>query len=147
MTKDCLHKYVGLLKPSLDKSFVINNISTHLHSFPLSVIPEAPVIRGYTGSYDKDSEIKLECISTGNHPTPTMFWQIDGSRAGDAEFVVIPESNKTSTVTSFLTRTLSRDFDGSVVTCAVRNSVVSARGLEPVSTNITLHMSCRYTLL
>ena len=70
-----------------------------------------------------------------------LLWFLDGRRLGDSDVMVVQEPNGTSTVTSVLTRTFSRDRDGGVLTCAVTNNVLEQRGLQPVMTNVTLRAS------
>ena len=63
---------------------------------------------------------------------------------GDFEVVVIPEDDGTSVVTSYFRRRLSRAMNGTILTCAVTNSVMVDLNLESASTNVTLLISCEF---
>ena len=94
------------------------------------------MILNYDGSYDTDVPETFTCVSNGSRPTASLLqWFLDGHPLGDYEFEVIPRENGTSDVRSTLTRTLSREFDGSVLTCAVTNHVLKDHGLPPIKTH------------
>ncbi|KAH3696760.1 hypothetical protein DPMN_084236 [Dreissena polymorpha] len=108
----------------------------------ISVIPGKPMFIDFDGSFDAGSPKTFVCVSNGSRPTATISWSLDGQPMGEFDFVVIPQLNGTSNVRSTVRRTLSRDFDGSTLTCAVTNKVLEARGLPPLMSHITLRASC-----
>lgn len=112
-----------------------------------SVTPLPPTIQKYDGSFDVGARTSIECTSTGSRPTASLLWFLDGQRLGDSDFVVIPAANGTSTITSVLTRTFTRDQDGALLTCAVTNTVLELRGHSPLTANVTLRASCKLAVI
>ena len=101
------------------------------------------MISGFDGIYDENETLHVACTSSGSKPTASIMWMLNGLLVGDFEVVVIPEADGTATVTSYFRRRLSRVMNGSVLTCAVTNSVMTALNLDAVATNVTLLVSCK----
>lgn len=116
--------------------------------FIFTVAPQQPEITSanYNGSYDENSIVKLECTSEGSRPSPTIYWLLNGNRVGDVEVEVRPQ-NGTFAIQSNISKLLSRDYNGSVLTCAVTNKVLQDQGLPPRMTNVTLLASCKLVLI
>ncbi|KAL4237159.1 hypothetical protein ACF0H5_005539 [Mactra antiquata] len=112
------------------KTFTVNS--------SLLLVPGQPVISGYNGSFDENTLKSFECFSNGSLPTASIYWLLDGRGLGDVEVVVIPEVNGTFSVLSQFSRIMSRDYNGSVLTCAVTNTALEYRRLPPLMTNVTL---------
>ena len=108
------------------------------------MLPRSPVISGFDGIYDDNETVHVACTSSGSKPTATVMWFWNGIPVGDFEVVVIPEDDGTSVVTSYFRRRLSRAMNGTILTCAVTNSVMLDLNLESASTNVTLLISCKF---
>lgn len=111
------------------------------------MLPRPPLITGFDGIYDANETVHVACTSTGSKPTANIMWLLDGMPIGDFEVVVSPEADGTSTVTSYFRRRLSREMNGSVLTCAVTNLVSLDLNLESIATNVTLLTSCKFSEL
>ena len=131
---------------------------TAAHSFPaltynmctlilFSVLPGPPVILGFDGIYDENETLHVACTSTGSKPTANIMWMLNGTYVRDFEVVVIPQKNGTSTVTSYFRGKLSREMNGSVLTCGVTNSVTAQLNRPVLTTNVTLTTSCKFLVL
>ena len=110
----------------------------------MTVLPLPPVILGFDGIYDENETVHVACTSSGSKPTATVMWFWNGIPVGDFEVVVIPEDDGTSVVTSYFRRRLSRAMNGTILTCAVTNSVMINLNLDSALTNVTLSISCKY---
>jgi hypothetical protein len=117
----------------------------NIHFVYLTVAPSKPEItsREYDGSFDENSDLKLECAANGGNTAPNIFWLIDGNRVGDVEVVVKPHKNGTSTVIAYFNKKMTRAYNGSVLTCAVTNKVLLDQRLPPRVSKITLLASCK----
>ena len=109
-----------------------------------SVAPKQPSIIGYPDSFDADVPLKLACICTGSRPAADLGWYLDGARLTDTEVVVVPEIDGTFTVRSFLSQRFSNSENGTRLTCAVTNRVLTQQNVQPLTSNITLIVSRMY---
>ena len=111
------------------------------------MLPCPPIISGFDGVFDENQTVHVACTSSGSKPTANAMWFLNGMPVGDFEVVVIPEADGTSTVTSYFRRRLSTAMNGTVLTCAVTNNVLTDLNLESVRTNVTLLISCKFQSL
>lgn len=112
--------------------------------FHISVLPQIPKILRFTGLFDDGTIASIQCDSTGSRPAANITWFLDGKKLHDVRQQISQETDGTYTTSGFLTKQLSKEMDGKVLTCAAENKVLLASGRLPVTTNVTLLAMCMY---
>ncbi|XP_069109633.1 cell adhesion molecule 2-like, partial [Argopecten irradians] len=118
-----------------------NDIQAHINTFnPKNLLlkPRQPTL-SIPSSQTENTTITVVCVSTGSRPAADIEWNVGGTwlSSNPEEVKVLDNSTDTYTVTSSLSRRVTRQDNGKSVYCRVSNRALSG-GIESVRQTITV---------